>query len=85
MKEKTLGRANEIKRSIETLYDLRRIFSYPYPKIFKNRDKKTGFVYDDDCISFVMFDEETREELKEVIKNVIDKRLSELKEEMEIL
>lgn len=83
MTEKNLKRANEIKKSIDAIKELNRIICYPYPNmISKYKDKRNGFYYDGDVVCFVSLDEQTREELKSSMHEVIDRRWRELEEEL---
>ena len=75
MNKKTLEYANSILRTIDVLDDLRRIMFVPYPQFSSN----------DISVNSAAFDEETLKKLKEVIKNFVDNRATELREEFENL
>ena len=66
---------NKLVRTIEVLDDLNFVLCAPYPQFSCNgRD-----------VNSVSFDEKTLGELKETIKNFIDKRQRELLEEFKML
>lgn len=75
MNKEILKRANDITKTISTLDDLNRIIYTPYPQ-FSSNDTK---------VNSASFDEETLKKLKETIKNFIETRKAELKEEFENL
>lgn len=86
MTKENLKRAKEIEKSIETINTLHSIVHYPYPNMFsKFKDKRNGFCYDGDVVCFASLDEQTREELKTSIYEIIDRRREELREELEVL
>lgn len=83
MTKKILNRAKEIEKSLEMIDKLHYIVHCPYPKMISNfKDKENGFCYDGDVVCFVSLDEQTREELKKSIYEIIDRRRNELKNEL---
>ena len=86
MTEDDLKRAKEIEQSLITIDKLHNIVHFPYPKIISNfKDKKNAFYYGGDVVSFISLDEKTREELKTSIYEIINRRRTELKEELKSL
>lgn len=83
MKIQDYEKVQDLLRSKEKLNKLRRIFCYPYPRIFCPLKKFLFFYRDTEEICFISFDEQTQKELKESIKQVINKRLKEIEEEIE--
>lgn len=83
MKIKDYEKATDLLESKNKLEKLYRIFSFPYPHIFTPLKKLSFFHNAVDEICFISFDEKTQEELKAAIKQVINKRLKEIKEEIE--
>lgn len=88
MTNETYEKATELHESLRILDEVWKISCHPYPdlEIFK-RKKEFGFRYSDDSckVNFYSLDKITREELKEAIMDVIDKRRREIKEELEQL
>ena len=98
MTDEELKYANELNRSLKTIVELRRSCTgYPYPEMYgKVKVKKngkwfrivdSGFCYkytgsSDYELSFARLDDETREQLKSAINEVLDKRYSEIHEEL---
>ena len=87
MNRKTIEKANELIRSQKYLNDLRQLITFPYPKMFskKKDDQITGFCYEAEYLSFVNFDDVTRERLKSAILSVVDERYSEIEDEIKKL
>ena len=87
MDKKSISEANELIRVQRRLEDLRRIITYPYPKMFSKRkhDQKTGFCYESDYLSFCVLDDATREKIKAAILSIIDERDSEIEDEIKRL
>ena len=83
MTEKSFRKAQDLIKSKDTLDKFWRIICKPFPEIFHNRRIFWGYEYRE--ISFASFDETTREELREAIKNVIEKRSKEIDKELEVL
>ena len=82
MKIQDYEKVQDLLKSKEKLNKLRRIFCYPYPYISCPL-KKFWFYRDAEEICFISFDKQTQKELKESIKQVINKRLKEVEEEIE--
>lgn len=89
MTNETYEKATELRESLMILDAIWQISCHPYPKleIFKRRKRGLGFRYSHDSqeVNFVCLDKTTREELKVAIMNVVRKRRSEIKEELEQL
>lgn len=83
MKIQDYEKVQDLLKSKEKLNKLRRIFCYPYPRIFCPLKKFLFFYGDVGEICFISFDEQTQKELKESIQQVINKRLKEIEEEIE--
>ena len=99
MTEERLEYANKLNRSLETIIELRRSCTgYPYPEMHGNvKVKKSGkwFKITDSgfCykytgsknyeLSFASLDAVTREQLKSAINEVLDRRYSEIHNELE--
>lgn len=82
MTYENIKRGNDIQKSLETIKKLKSIVCNPYPKMFKNMaDKKRGFIYEDDIISFYSLDDKTREALKDCMMRYLTDREAELEEE----
>lgn len=75
MTEQTLERANEIVRILQTINKTQGIMSYPYPSLYREREE----------VCFVAFDKQTLDELKNAIKDVLNRRKEDLKKELEEL
>lgn len=88
MNNETYEKATELRESLMLLDDIWQISCVPYPKltIFK-RKRELGFRYSENRheVDFVCLDKTTREELKKAIMDVVEKRRSEIKEELEQL
>lgn len=82
MKIENYKKMGDLLNSKKILEKLRRIFSVPYPHLFL---KKIIFYTDNDDICFCSLDENTQEELKTAIKDVVNKRLEEINTEIENL
>lgn len=86
MDKKSIERANELIRAQNSLGTLRRIMTFPYPRIFSTkRNRETGFCYDNDYISFSSLDDITRERIKSALRSIIDERYCEIEEEIKRL
>ncbi len=83
MKIKDYEKVRKLLRSKENLNQLDRIFSKPYPSFYILLKNFYFFHRNEEEISFFSFDEQTQEELRESIKQVINKRLKEIDEEIE--
>lgn len=84
MKIKDYEKVRKLLRSKEELDQLDRIFSHPRPLLFYNLSKNFSFFHSCEReVNFFSFDEQTQKELRESIKQVINKRLKEIDEEIE--
>lgn len=81
MTEKEVRKAEKLLESKRVLDDLWKIMCFNCPAIFKNKRIFFGANYRE--INFASFDETTREELKNAIKDVIAKRTKEIDKELE--
>ena len=86
MNNETYEKATELRHTLSLLDEIWQISCHTYPK-FKIFKKKFGFrySYDNHEVDFVWLDKTTREELKKAIMDVVKKRRSEIKEELEQL
>ena len=88
MNNETYEKATELHDSLNILEEIWKISCARYPKlqIFK-RKRELSFKYsvDDHEVNFGWLDKTTREELKEAIMGVVEKRIREIKEELEQL
>lgn len=75
MNKSTLEKANKLVRTIDALDDLNVVLCAPYPQF-----SCSGL-----NVNSASFDEKTLKELKETIKNFIDKKQRELLEEFKML
>lgn len=75
MDKTTLEKSNRLIKTIDTLDDLNFVLCAPYPQ-FSCRDRN---------VNSASFDEKTLSELKETIRNFIDKKQIELLEEFKTL
>lgn len=75
MDKTTLDQANSLMSTMKVLDDLNFIMNKPYPH----------FSCSDKDVNSASFDKETLEQLKTTIKDFIEKRKSELKEEFKSL
>lgn len=75
MTEQTLEKANEIVRTLQAINKTQGIMSYPYPSLCEDREE----------VCFVAFDKQTLDELKNAIKDVLNRRKEDLKKELEEL
>lgn len=75
MDKTTLEKSNRLVKTIDTLDDLNFVLCAPYPQ-FSCRDRN---------VNSASFDEKTLSELKETIRNFIDKKQRELLEEFKTL
>ena len=86
MTNEAYEKAIELHDILDVLDEIWQISCVPYPKleIFKC---KFGFRYSEDnhVVNFCCLDKTTREELKEAIMAVVEKRRHEIKEELEQL
>ena len=83
MTDETLERAKEIEKSLETISKLNKIVNCRYPRMISHfKDKGNGFFYDGEVVCFSFLDKKTREELKESIYEIINRRRNELHDEL---
>ena len=97
MTEEKLEYANNLKKSIDTIWNLRiKCIGYPYPEMYGKVKKygkwfritDSGFCYDSIGsdyyeLSFARLDDATRSQLKSAISEVLDRRYSEIQEELD--
>ena len=96
MTEERLEYANNLKDSMDIIVDMRRnCIGYPYPAMYGKVKKHgkwvriidSGFCYkdmrSDYKLSFSRLDETTRMQLKSAISEVLDRRYSEIREELD--
>lgn len=83
MTNETYEKATKLKRTLSLLNEAWRIMCFPYPKfnIFKPKFA-LSYPSEDLEVDFVSLDETTREELKDAIKTVIEKREREIAKEI---
>ena len=96
MTKEQLEHANNLKNSMNTIVNLRtKCIGYPYPEMYGKVKKHgkwfritdSGFCYnytgsDYYELSFVRLDDTTRDQLKSAIREVLDRRYSEIQEEL---
>lgn len=96
MTEERLEYANNLKESMDTIWNLRiKCIGYPYPKMYGKVKKHgkwfritdSGFCYnytesDYYELSFAHLDDTTRGQLNLAIREVLDRRYSEIREEL---
>lgn len=75
MNKVTLEKANRLSKTIDALDDLNFVLCAPYPQ-FSCHDRN---------VNSASFDKKTLSELRETIKNFIDKKQRELVEELKML
>lgn len=84
MKIEDYEKVRKLLRSKEELNQLDRIFNRPCPSLFYSIKNFSFFhKYEGEEVPLYSFDEQTQEELRESIKQVIHKRLKEIDEEIE--
>lgn len=81
MHDYQLEKAKQLEHDINKLYELNDIFNR-YPIIFK---KRIGFRKKDDEVYLGSLREDVMKEIITAVKNVIDKKLSELEDEFKNL
>lgn len=86
MNKKSIEKANKLINAQNSLSVLRRIMTFPYPRMFSaKRDRETGFCYNNDYVSFSSLDDITREIIKTALCSIIDERYCEIEEEIKRL